>query len=506
VTPDAPLSILFVFADPGRIRYFEPALDELARRGDRVHAAIERPRERIPGQLRFIEELAARSELVSYDAPGKLAQTEWQSMSRSLRLALDYLHYLQPAFDDAPDFRRRAAADAPAAIVRLAQLPLVRTRLLRRGLARMLLSLESSIPPNPSIVDYLRARRPDVVLVTPFFWFGAGQTDWVRAARSLGVRVGACLFSWDNLTSKGSVCEVPDFLTVWNEAQVVEASRLHGVPEDRIVVTGAQNWDHWFAWKPGRTREEFCAVVGVSPERPIVLYVESSGYVGGEPEFVREWVTEMRAHRGERTPQASVVVRPHPQTEGGEWAAARLDRLDDVAVWPAAGQVPLDTASRRDFYDSIYHADAVVGINTSAFIESAIVGRPCLSIRLDRFRKGQTSTVHFHHLLEENGGPLRLARSLDEHFDQLDAALADPRVAADQAAAFVRSFVRPLGSDVPAGSLFADAVERAAVGERWPASARSRRVVRRLLAPVVHHRARTARAASPALADDAGPR
>ena len=37
---------------------------------------------------------------------------------------------------------------------------------------------------------------------------------------------------------------------------------------------------------------------------------------------------------------------------------------------------PVDTASRADYFDSIYHAAAVVGINTTAQIESAIVGRP----------------------------------------------------------------------------------------------------------------------------------
>ena len=53
--------------------------------------------------------------------------------------------------------------------------------------------------------------------------------------------------SWDHLTTKGLIHEVPDRVLVWNEAQKQEAIALHGVPAERVLVTGAQAYDHWFA-------------------------------------------------------------------------------------------------------------------------------------------------------------------------------------------------------------------------------------------------------------------
>ena len=52
-------------------------------------------------------------------------------------------------------------------------------------------------------------------------------------------------------------------------------------------VTGAQAYDHWFAIRPSTTREEFCARVGLPPDRPYLLYLCSSPFIAPrEVEFV----------------------------------------------------------------------------------------------------------------------------------------------------------------------------------------------------------------------------
>ena len=68
-------------------------------------------------------------------------------------------------------------------------------------------------------------------------------------------------------------------------------------------------------------------------------------------------------------------------------------------VFPRGGDNPIDPANRADFFDSIYHSAAVVGINTSAMIEAAIIGRPVCSMLAEEFAGTQEGTIHFHHLL-----------------------------------------------------------------------------------------------------------
>ena len=81
--------------------------------------------------------------------------------------------------------------------------------------------------------------------------------------------------------------------------------------------------------------------------------------------------------------------------------------------------------ARADFFDSLTHSAAVVGINTTAMIEAAIVGKSVLTVLSPEF--AQESTLHFDYLLEENGGFLHVAGSLDEHVAQLAQVLAGGR-------------------------------------------------------------------------------
>jgi hypothetical protein len=74
----------------------------------------------------------------------------------------------------------------------------------------------------------------------------------------------------------------------------------------------------------------------------------------------------------------------------------------------------------------------------------------------------QEGTLHFHHLLEENGGFLHTAASLEEHLGQLGRVLAEGEEGMERRRRFVESFVRPHGLDKPATPILADEVEQLA--------------------------------------------
>jgi hypothetical protein len=127
--------------------------------------------------------------------------------------------------------------------------------------------------------------------------------------------------------------------------------------------------------------------------------------------------------------------------------------------------------ARADFFDSLVHSAAVVGINTTAMIEAAIVGKSVLTVLAPGF--AQENTLHFDYLLEENGGFLHVAPSLGEHVGQLVHVLDENDEGAARRRAFVESFVRPHGLDRPATPILADAIEELAAlpVEHWRPSA-----------------------------------
>ena len=124
----------------------------------------------------------------------------------------------------------------------------------------------------------------------------------------------------------------------------------------------------------------------------------------------------------------------------------------------------MDAASKTDYFDSLYHASAVVGLNTSAMIEAGILGRPVHTVLLPEFNDSQEGTVHFHYLLDGPDALLWAARSLDQHADMLAASLEGRSADPDRSARFVRTFVRPGPIDTPATVRFVDALEQGATG------------------------------------------
>src|SRR4029079_9670777 len=120
-----------------------------------------------------------------------------------------------------------------------------------------------------------------------------------------------------------------------------------------------------------------------------------------------------------------------------------------VAVYPRVAN-PVNEADRQDYFDSLFHSAAVVGVNTTAMIEAAIVGRTVHAVLADEFQDTQGGTLHFRYLLSENGGFLRVAGSLQDQAQQVAETVQSPEIGRDACARFVERFVRPHGKDVPA--------------------------------------------------------
>jgi hypothetical protein len=453
------MRILFAVTHLGFLRNFESTLALLAERGHTLHLVTDRAAQ--PGVTDgtpIVERLSARYPGVFTTETIRASKRDaWSTLSTGVREGLNYWRYLTPAFDDAPSLRARGRAQAPAPAVWLSELPLMRTRPGLRLLTSAVRTVERALPVRPEVEALFERWRPDLLLVTPLLYFGSRQVDYVRCARRRGIGSVLGVGSWDHLTTKGLIHELPDRIVVWNELQRGEAVELHGATADQVVVTGAQAYDHWFATQPATTREAFCAEVGVPAGRPYLLYLCSSPFIApAEVDVVRRWAAAVRGSRDERVRTAGILIRPHPQN-AVQWADVDLASFGDIAIWPRAGANPIGAEARRGYYDSMFHSHAVVGVNTSALIESGIVGRLVFSFRVPELAGTQEGTLHFRHL--RRGGLLQLADRLDEHVAQLAASFDSPAADRERVRQFIEMFVRPYGLDQPATPRVVQAIE-----------------------------------------------
>ena len=406
---------------------------------------------------RFVLALADSCPGICLDAMPAVKQDEWWEVATHFRRALFYLRFFGPAYRRTPALLARAGKRAPGWAVRLAGIGGPAGRWL---LVRILDLLEQSTRTAAHLREYLRERNPDLVVVTPLLVLKTAQLDLARAAIELGIRNVFAVASWDHLSSKGMLNFSPQQVLVWNDVQRQEAIDLHHVDANRIVVTGAQVFDEWFEREPSTTRDAFCQHLGLPAARPFLLYVCSSllEASGEEPAFILRWVRHLRASGHPVLRDCGILIRRHPERDEG-WDDVDFAGLDDVVCWPPMGDAPVDQRSKADYFDSLHFSAAVIGLNTSAMIEAAIVGRPVHTVLLPEFWDHQEGTVHFHYLLKGPNALLRATTSLDDHARELADILNGNDVDPGRNARFVRAFVRPLGVDVRSSTRVVEALE-----------------------------------------------
>ena len=464
------MKILFAVRQKKNVDAFLETLRQLVERGHAVTLTVQDPgfRKRLGATLDDMGVQIVRGPTARVD--------RWMEVAPLLRTMSDCLHYLQPQLRGALKLRTRAVhtlrrelslpeTDEGLAAA-LSHIPAAQVDRLQA----ILTLAEAQLPTDPVYDEFLAQQAPDLVLVSPLVHFGCGQDDLVASARARGIPVGMLAFSWDNLSTKTRLHVAPDRMFVWNEWQRREAEALHGFPPERVVVVGAPRFDGFFGLQPVMTRDDFHRPLGLDPTHVTLLYVCSSAFVSdGELVFVRDWLARLRRDGNARLRDANVIVRPHPDIDLLEESA--FERL----TWPLLPKASAYTARPFDdpraivlhtgdqgqaLFECIYHSAAVVGLNTSAELEAAIVGRPVFTVLAGReVASGQEGTVHFHYLLEDHGGCVRVGRTLDEHAAQLGAELDAPSDPS-RLQEFAQSFLRPLGRDVRVASALAEAVER----------------------------------------------
>jgi len=444
------MKILFLVGATSRIRNFDHTILELADHGHVLQLA---------GRLRkgtFELPASVRHERVSGRVNPTRRSDDWNEFVDLLRGARDYIRYFDPRYAQATRLVRRAYDIAPTEFVLFCERhPWVKRHW--KLAARALALCEDLIPADPDFEAFLRAEAPDILLVTPLVTFESYQTDYVKAAHRLGIPVVFIPFSWDNLTNKGLMRVQPDRVIVWNDIQRREAIELHGCRPDAVVITGAARFDDFFARQPSMSRAEFLGAYGLDPTRPMVLYLGSSQLTGpNEMELIRQWADSFRASDDQTVRECSLLVRPHPALRAS-WTSVDMSDVGNIAVSLEASR-----GADQELFDSLYHAHAAVGLNTSAMLEAAIVGRPVHTLLIPGFDEGQVGTIHFQYLVEAYGGLATIARDFGEHHRQLAPILRQAPSPSSRSHAFARQFLRPLGVDRPVAPILTAEIERSA--------------------------------------------
>ena len=296
--------------------------------------------------------------------------------------------------------------------------------------------------------------QPDLVVVGTL---GRAPADVVllRQARRHGIRTLAVLRGWDNLTAKEYVREPVDKLIVWNEANKREAITLHGIPPGDIYVGGAPHFDVYHR-APYRSREERFREHGLDLDRRLLVLSGQDGLVCPHLEdIVRTVAAAIEADRFFQPCQ--LLVRPHPNVYAG--LARQPGTEEDLLRYEAmsehvhgdrprfASQRLKGDISREEMEhlaDTLRYADVLLDFFGTLTLEACTVDTPVVYIGFDGAEQRDYyesvrrfgGYTHNRRVLESGG--VRLALSIDQLIDHVNAYLRDPSLDAEPRREVVR--------------------------------------------------------------------
>jgi hypothetical protein len=336
-------------------------------------------------------------------------------------------------------FKRRLAAESARLLGRLAGTPR-RVRWLDRRLG----ALAARLPETERYRRLLAEIRPDVLL-------SSNQRPYtmlppVLAAQSLGIPTASCIFSWDNLTSKGRIAAPFDHFFAWSPLMRDELLKIYPeISADRVHIVGTPQFDTYTDARMVWTREEFFARIGADPARPLICY--SSGDAGNSPEdqdHTALLLDLIRQGRIKGNPQ--VLLRPTPASDARRFAevSRRFPELiyakpewifakngDWAQAFPTAADVQFLANLTR-------HADLNVNVASTMTLDFAIHDRPVVNVAFDVAQPGpfKFPLWDYYYQFEHYkpvvaAGAALFSRSVDEFVEHVNAYLDNPRLHAE---------------------------------------------------------------------------
>lgn len=457
------MRVLFVSANYSYYFAIDSVVRELYRRGHEVYLVTGWREKRA-----FTDDLLrkAQADMPNLIIRPLLKRRFLRAFARDLREILNYSHVLNHEETRLWDVALWERFFKPW-LWRIVSTPTARTKLKDKAFQRKLRLLEQKIPVNIAIQREIKQINPDVVLLLPLVNPDALENEYMRAAQALGIPTIYAMSSWDNTSTKGTFHGYPDYAFVWNKPLADELVNLHGYPQDQIYTTGTPRFSHLFNGQIQEyvlPQDEFYKQAGLDISKPYVLYVGSTFLINSERKkahdegiIIRE-IARAIANNPE-TKDVNLLVRPHPFNL--RYVPSLVgEKLPNVFVFPQNEEIPDTEEKMKRYNSSIYYAKAVIGVNTTAFLEVAALDKPCITIYFDQFAETQ-KLPHFHHL--EDAGFLEAAYNPDEVAVIVKKIVEGVDDLAGKRREFTKNFLTPVESDKPSNEYFADLVEKLGV-------------------------------------------
>jgi len=275
--------------------------------------------------------------------------------------------------------------------------------------------------------------KPDVLFATSLSNYGF-DVPIAKEAKRRGLKIIGMIRSWDGLSSHGLVRVAPDFWILQNEFLKDMAIKHQVAKANQVEVVGIPYYDFFLDKSLRLTREEYCRLHNLDPDKKIILYCGMGDFLfKREGDFID--IFEEIMEEGKIVEPAQIIYSAHPKFLSSiekVKASKHLQIAPKVTYTNEEHQVwEQELVHTKNLINLIYHADVLVmGASTMA-IDAAVLDRPVVCIGYDGLDKNMNYWesvkrfydlyTHFEALLECKG--VKVAYSQDELINYINSYL-----------------------------------------------------------------------------------
>ena len=337
----------------------------------------------------------------------------------------------------------------------IGKFPKTKTIIKSRVVEKIFRWCEYIVPADDKITNFIQSFSPSLVLVLyRNFPCKSPDMDYEKSALSLSIPTILITPSWETLNTKSMIQIIPDRVFVWNEDHVKIAHDRHFVPLDKLTIVGAPHFDEWFRRAgPELSREIFLKFFSIIPASRYILYLGSSPVGDENASVVHTLRTMLDESSNVNCRELLLLVRPYP---GVEKCYNVLDHKK-IVILPASEESKRSLYGDSLFYDMVYHAEAVIAVDTTALIDAIAIGRPGFVYFEDRF-KDILNADHFARVRES--GAVTTVKTADDLDRAITKILSKKDDTYEKRIEYLRRYIRPRGLEKEVGSVVASELEK----------------------------------------------
>ena len=258
------------------------------------------------------------------------------------------------------------------------------------------------------------------------------------ASKSLGIKTGTFIFSWDNLASKGRMLGTFDFYLVWSNLMKEELLEFYpNTKKENIKVVGTPQFEPYVLDRYQSTKDEFINKFKLDVNKKIIYYSCADASIGKNDEVHIRAILSFLKERN----NLQLLVRTSPAEDGKRFEELKKEFPEIIwnfPKWYLARKGHTEAWSQRlpsvedvkDLKAILLYSDVNVNMLSTMSLDFMLFDKPVINTVFGNKENGLYDDQKFlkflHYQYVVDSEAVTIAKNEKELHEQLEEAIKNP--------------------------------------------------------------------------------